>query len=145
MNPGESLDAVVARIDERVAGLVQRFEAYTETEVMLRQDIATSREESRREVSAVRVDLERQIADVAADLAKHEAAVNPHPPQEDWLRKATDRLGSSIEGLRTDISGIRTDISNQHSTFTGAGKVLSALGAVGLVLIGGFINHLLGA
>ena len=61
------------------------------------------------------------------------------------LRRSTDRLGSSIEGLRTDISGIRTDISNQHSTFNGAGKVLSALGAVGLVLIGGFINHLLGA
>lgn len=102
----ESLDAVVARIDERVAGLVQRFDSYTETEVLLRQDITASREESRREISAVRVDLERQINDVAARLLRVTLELDGHTVSEvtdnfGWL--LTPEPYQDINVLVTDV------------------------------------------
>lgn len=107
MNEQEGLDVKLARLEVKIDGLVERVDERGKTEMQLRLEIDKVREQARHDCSVVRVDLERQLHVLQMDLEKHEQAVNPHPQQEDWLRRHVDRLTVSIDGLRTDLSALR--------------------------------------
>lgn len=147
----ESVEVKLTRIEEKLGALAEKFDGQAKTEAQLRADIAASREESRREASAVRVDLERQVARVAEDLAAHVIAVNPHPQQEEWLRRHIDRLVIAIDSLRSDLVGVReqaaaqlvsalTPITTDLERARGAGRVLWPAAAAFLGVAGGAIG-----
>lgn len=99
--------------------------------------VQQAREEARHDASEVRVDLERQVGEVAADLAAHIELKNPHPHQEEWLRRDTRTVAAEVGRVRDEIA-----------TAKGAWRVISVVGAcaigVASAVISALITHALG-
>lgn len=95
--------------------------------------VQQAREEARHDASEVRVDLERQVAEVAADLASHIDLKNPHPHQEEWLRRDTRTVAAEVGRVRDEINGAK-----------GAWRVVMLLVAAAIGVGSALITHALG-
>jgi chromosome segregation ATPase len=146
----ESVEVKLTRLEAKFDALAGKVDDKSEVDRQIRTEIATVREQARHDASAVRVDLERQLHVLAESISKHEQAVNPHPNQEDWMRRHVDRLATAIDGLRNDIAAVRekatvdllqalVPITTDLNQAKGAGRILWPALAAAIAAAGAFV------
>lgn len=146
--PSETLAVVVTRIEGAINTLAKEVESQGKMHSLagghvqrglddLKAAIQSARDEARMDSTGVRVALEGQVTGLAIDLADHERSVNPHPPQEEWLRADMKALAAELRLARQEFSTQMSGMKTAMDTATGGGKVLWAIGGtIALALVG---------
>lgn len=105
----------------------------------LGKGIQEAREEARRDITGARVALEAKLEDLETDLVRHTQSVNPHPLQEEWIRRQNDKLVVEIgvarqetrdgdQALRERIAEINSSLADKIAdTTNGLSVQLSAI------------------
>lgn len=145
-----SLEITLARLEGKVDVLSERISgqgaASSETARQMQKGIDDLhnkvdqyREEARHDASAVRQDLERQVGTVMGDLTLHEAAKNPHPAQEEWIRSNTREVAADIGVLRrdidTDYQGLAEKVDSLRLSRARMGGIAAMAGVFGSIAV----------
>lgn len=122
----------ITRLDAKVDANNKVAEQVVQTQLAQQQSLDRRVNDLKSEVGEV-----RSVA--ANDLDRHVHTKNPHPEQEEWLRKHFEAVGGEINGLAGKVETIKETLTS----WRGSLKVAAAVYLLLATIIGGIISALI--